>query len=153
MFSKTYRFPFDSKQPFGYIVGFTFQSLLALYLCKISAVFTAIGLGIFLLTLSVAEDINDDLISINKNAKNKKKRVLALKQLNEFVQYHSDAKQLSHEFLKFKLLFKLNFESLLLRLAHDFSNLFQPIFTVVFTWSTITICISLLLIQIDLVKC
>lgn len=72
-------------------------------ICMITAVFTAVGLGIFLLTISMAKDIKDGIIFINKNAKNKKKGVQAFKHLTEFIQYHSDAKQWILTFIKLTL--------------------------------------------------
>lgn len=114
----------------GYIVAITMQILLGMCLFKITAACMTVGFGTFLLTISMTSDIKNDLISINKKAKTKKKRASALKQLTELIQYHSHAKQL----------------------ANDFSNVFQPIFMVLFTWSVLTICTSMLLIQIDIVK-
>lgn len=90
-----YRFPFDSKQPMGYVIAFTLQVLLAMCLFTITAACIAVGFGTFLLTISVTKDIKDDFILINKIAKIKKKHAPALKRLTELIQYHSDAKQLS----------------------------------------------------------
>lgn len=47
---------------------------------------------------------------------------------------------------------ELHFQLFNFRLAHDFSDIFQPIFMCLFTWSAITISTSMLLIQIDIVK-
>lgn len=129
-FQTLYRFPFDSKQPMGYTIAITLQILLGMCLCTITAVCIAVGFGTFLLTISMTKDIKDDLILINKIAKIKKNRTPALKQLTELIRYHSKAKQL----------------------AHDFSDVFQPIFMVLFTWSILTMCTSMLLIQIDIVS-
>lgn len=89
-----YRFPFNSKQPLGYIVAFIAQNIVAFCLFTITSVCVAVGFGTFLLAISMTNDIRDDLSLINKNAKNKKKIGRALKQLGELIQYHSDAKQL-----------------------------------------------------------
>lgn len=38
------------------------------------------------------------------------------------------------------------------RLIHDFSKLYQPIYMVLFTWSLVTICSTLLLMHVQIVK-
>lgn len=70
------------------------QTLLAMSLFTITAACMAVGIGTFLLTISMTNDIKDDLFSINKNAKSKRKRSSALKQLSKLIQFHSDAKRL-----------------------------------------------------------
>lgn len=43
----------------------------------------------------------------------------------------------------------INFAS---RLINDFSNLFQPIFLAVFIWSTVAICVTMMMVQMEIVK-
>lgn len=62
---------------------------------SISGACIAVGFGTFLLSVTVTEDVKANLILFNKNAKSRKKRSQAFKQLAEHIQYHSDAKQLS----------------------------------------------------------
>lgn len=102
-----FRFPFDTKQPLGYSVASILQFLFTSCIFTITAVCVAVGLGTFLLAISLTKDIQNDFILINKNAKSKRKRGHALKQLSELIQYHASAKQLSEP-----LLFELHLYSM-----------------------------------------
>lgn len=102
-----FRFPFDTKQPLAYSVASILQFLFTACISTITAVCVAVGLGTFLLAISLTKDIQNDFILINKNAKSKRKRGHALKQLSELIQYHASAKQLSEP-----LLFELHLYSM-----------------------------------------
>lgn len=45
--------------------------------------------------ISLSEDVEIELISVNEAAKLKNNEIEILKKLSEFIQFHSDAKQLS----------------------------------------------------------
>lgn len=115
----------------------------------ISCILT-LGIGLFIFGLAFCDDIENDLNSI----KEKENRSKTVKQLSEFIRYHSESLQL----IVFCFFFNLSFEFYLysytsFRLINsDFSTIFQPIFLVLFLWSTITICSGMLVIQSELVE-
>lgn len=54
------------------------------------------GIGFSFFAIALAKDIKNDLRLLNICARNKEKRLQAVKQLNEFIKFHSTTKQLSN---------------------------------------------------------
>lgn len=93
-----FRFPFDANTPFGYFVAFSLQYIAFLnisYTCTITVCF---GAGGSLIMMSMAKDIKNDLFAINEAAATVENPTEVTHKLNEFIQFHSDAKQLSKTF-------------------------------------------------------
>lgn len=89
------RFPFDTDNPTGYLIAFSIQYILVLntilnVMCTLT--FTVSFFGIL---NALVKDIKGDLQSIDASAKIKTKRLLIVKQFNELIDLHSNAKQLS----------------------------------------------------------
>ena len=61
----------------------------------------SLGIGAYLIIVAGAEDANKNLILINKSAKNKQNPPKMLKKLNDYVQFHSNLKQLSNSTMFF----------------------------------------------------
>lgn len=94
------RFPFDWKNPLGYSIAIAVQYITAAYGLLFLASLVIFGMVTFFFANALIKDINGLLQTINKNAKVKKNRDRILKQLLEFIQYHSDVKQLcNHTFV------------------------------------------------------
>lgn len=88
------RFPFDWKNPLGYLFAVTIQCIIATYGLKFLAFSVSFEMGAYFFSNALTKDIIGLLKTINKSAKAKGSHTRILKQLTEFVQYHSDVKQL-----------------------------------------------------------
>lgn len=146
--------PFEWNNPVGYLFAFSFQCIAELVLLT-SATFDIIfAVEAFTMLISLAKDLSAELNSMKKINKRVSARIVLAKKFNEIVQFHSNAKQLSNCF-KFRYLIALISINLtcssLCRLVQHFSDLTEYIITVIFLWSTSTICGTLLMIQIEIV--
>lgn len=95
---KTPRFPFDTKNPIGFLVACSFQYTHLGYECFFISNLVTLGLGSFILALTAIKDLKGILRSMNDqctNNRSKRKRLEAYKHLREFVQMHSALKELS----------------------------------------------------------
>lgn len=86
-------------------------------------------LGAYLTAVSLTEDVNSDLFMIDESVKVKQPTVIILKQLSEFVRAHSAGK----------------------KLLETYSDVYDNILTVLFTWCMLTICIAMLMIEVEIV--
>lgn len=89
------RFPFDWRHPIGYFVAVILQFIPIAYHYTFVACEATFEGGLFAFTLSFTEDIRNDVKSLNENAKSQTNRFQTLKQISDFVQYHSTFKRLS----------------------------------------------------------
>lgn len=90
-------------------------------------------------------------------AKCKERQSKSFKRLSDFIRIHSTVKQLSNDvFVRIINIYSIKsgsiFEFISCRLFLDFSDIFQPIFMAIFTWSLMTICITMLMLQTEIVK-
>lgn len=89
------RFPFDAKNPIGYLFACALEYLLFLNMTITAVCSLTDGIGISLFLISVASDIEINLNYISESVKMKQNQVEILKQLSELIQFHSNAKQLN----------------------------------------------------------
>lgn len=89
------RFPFDWRNPIGYLVALTLQYTANVRFFKLVACLVATGLGAFSFELSMTTHVKTDLKLINESAKMKENRLSTLKRLSEFIEFHSRLKELS----------------------------------------------------------
>lgn len=107
-------------------------------------------MGAFWIAISMTKEIKRILHLVNDKAQAKKNQTNELMQLlSEYVDTHGISLQLTtnFSFVEFFLLFFYIF-----RLEHDFSDILQPIFMSLFTWSLFAISGALLMIQVEIVK-
>lgn len=90
------RFPFKWNNPLGYLIVFSIEYFAGLTsLCVVTCQTTFI-IGNSLMLISVAKIMKNDLLEIDAAAPATKENRLKLSnQLSQFVQLHSDTKQLS----------------------------------------------------------
>lgn len=88
------RFPFDSRNLIGYLmaVGLEYSANALLYFFNAGLV--PLAIGIFLFTLSMTEDIKNNLNSVNEMIKIKGTRPEIYKKITHSIRLHSKAKQL-----------------------------------------------------------
>lgn len=109
----------------------------------------SIGIGIFLFIITMVKDMKRTVKDLSKLSKTEP---LLKKQLYDFIEFHSIAKQLSSLSMNKnpnKDCFELNF---IYRLVRDASKLEQPMNMVVFTWSCAALGIAMLTIKMELVR-
>lgn len=90
------RYPFDWKNPLGYLVVVTHQYVVAGYCSKFlfCAASSAIGCCAFLISI-IRKQVKNDLKLINANAASDRNHSLTLKLVADFVGIHSFLKKLS----------------------------------------------------------
>lgn len=89
------RFPFDWKNPLGYLVAVYLQHAMIKYMFILISLLTSLGSGAFMFCLTALDDITDCLKSVNGYAKTKGKQSKAIERIAQYIQLHSDIKQLS----------------------------------------------------------
>lgn len=92
------RFPFDTKNPVGYFVACSLQYMHLGYEFFLLSNLTILGIGSFIMALTIIKDLKRILRAINAECSKKRskiKRLEALRHIREYVQMHSAVKQLS----------------------------------------------------------
>ena len=117
------------------------------------------GIGASGIALTLAKDMKGFLHSINVNVRNDGKREHILKRFIGFIQTHAANKGLSTFDVKAFEFFKNSFQNIqyffscvCFRAGRIFSDIYQPLFAVLFAWSLGTICGSMLMIQMEIVE-
>lgn len=93
--SAHFRFPFDTKYPFGYLIGIFIQYILVMYASFIMACSASIGIGSYLLVILAVKDMKHILRAINKQTKIKSEQSKISELFTEFIGLHSVMKQFS----------------------------------------------------------
>lgn len=99
--TQIHRCPFDTKNPFGYLVAVIPQTILASYHFYFTGTITAFGIGTYLFLFSPIADIRSGLTPTDEKTKMEKSRLRDMKHLCEFIEIHAASKQLSHKILSF----------------------------------------------------
>lgn len=125
----------------------------ALYYYILITVTISFPIGFHLHAVALSKDVECILKAINKNAKTKNKRLEVLKQIHDFVDLHSDLKQLSHssDWSSAGVVNKSNLK-FHCRIISEFSHIYQFIVTAFFGVSFVTICAVMLMIQVEIVE-
>lgn len=133
------------------MVGCALQYICFTYAVMFFANIMCFGIGMSLFIQSSITDIQCHLKLLNKSIKSKDHRLVLIKQIRDFIQYYSDAKQLSE--FKFVPLIEFQYSIFFIfRMVRDFLVIIQPMLMVTIGYSFITICSVFLIIQAELVK-
>lgn len=102
------RFPFNWRNPFGYLIAASIQCIEVLNSLTFVACMISLGVGAFLFAVAGAKAATIILKEINENAKSKNKNKLEnrqriLKQLAAYIQFHWSLKKFSSNFKKFHI--------------------------------------------------
>lgn len=159
------RFPFDWRNPIGYLIVVTFEYIIYFYVCLIIACILGLEIGAYLFGISATKDIQRILHIIKINYEAQKYGIQAsdlMKLFAEFINVHGSVKQLSTVsiFQKFVWvrLYRFIFRSFIMnfrvfsRLVHDFSGIFQPMCMLLVTWCLVGLSVALLVIQVEIVE-
>lgn len=98
----------------------------------------------YLMMNAMIEDLmSNNIYFINEILKTKKNRMKTIEQLQKFLEYHSNVKQLSaHHLNVIEIISRVNF-----RAMANFSVIFELIMMAFMSWSLIAVCNILLFIQ------
>lgn len=100
------RYPFNTKNPLGFLFAATIQYVMLLNVWFFVACLISTGIGCFLFVLSLVDDTKVCLRSLNKSAKTPGIPSIHLKKYLKFIQLHSNTKQLrSNKILTFPVNF------------------------------------------------
>lgn len=138
------RFPFDWRSPSGYLVAFSLEVVLEFFVCLNCAINLSFAVGSCLFMIAFANDIKSELNALN-DTKNPKMRT------HQIIKIHSTAIQLS-TFFKFIYIRISIFCGFFCRFVSNFTATFKMIYTFDFLWTMITICDTLLMLQMILVQ-
>lgn len=83
------RFPFDWKNPKGFLVAFAVEYILELNMLFFSICALCFGIGFYILIAAFTNDLKNDLTSFMAYSKSKRNRIRILKQLISFIQFQS----------------------------------------------------------------
>lgn len=153
-----WRFPFDWKSSCGYLIAVGIQCAIMLYATMLGVCIIAFPVGSYLYVMAMVKCINKMLITINQLTKDHRKKYRIFQQLVEFIQFHTYVKQLSVscecEIFFFTAVVKLIFfcSNLFRIIIAGFWDVFKHICNLLFIWSLVTVCGTLLLVQTELVR-
>lgn len=88
-------YPFNWKNPYGYLIAVISQCIVALNLLHYVSCFVSIALGAYFYAKSLNGFMEDDLQSINEMVKQKKTKTDFIEPFSSFICTHADIKQLS----------------------------------------------------------
>lgn len=88
------RFPFEWKNPLGYLIAIGIQYAITAYGVLIGACIISLGIGSFLYVIASTKCIRGNLFAINRCTNDSDKQHI-WDQFIEFIQYHSRVKQFS----------------------------------------------------------
>lgn len=90
------RFPFDSKNPIGYLIAVSVQAQVILVQLRHIQCFLTLGFAGLLFAFSIVEDIKDNLNEFNKMAKTRRSQSSkTMEQLTKIICYHINLRELS----------------------------------------------------------
>lgn len=155
-------YPLIGKNLRGFFVAISLQYVTITYFYLFVASFSSFGIGSYLVFTGTAKEIRIQLSSFSNNGKTKRTERESFMQLKNFVESFSQLKQLSDGEWCCNFVLNWNFnsyyENCLYFSLHNFRNtanlskLFQPIFMVLFAWSILSICFSMLMFQKNIVQ-
>lgn len=151
---KSRRFPFDWQNPTGFLAAFLLIYIFQLNVMVLITYGLAFEICLYKLITSFTEDIKSDLFALNEIVKSGLHPAKLFKQLFEFIEFHSAVKRFKlkrtskHIFEHFKV--KKNSAY---RYLSNWSKFSQPVFMVAVVINIVTICVTLLSMQIELVSC
>lgn len=90
-----HRFPFNWKNPVGFLVAISIQYTITAYGLTFCACVFGLAVGCFLYVIALNKIIKASLFNFSQNTRAKIDQIILLEQLIEFIELHSGAKQLS----------------------------------------------------------
>lgn len=95
LFSLFERLPFDCNCPFGYLIAIILQWIAVTFVQFTVMILTAVGITLYPFGIALTEDNESILHMIDRDAKVKATRLQIYQKFTEFIDLHSNTKQLS----------------------------------------------------------
>ena len=152
----SFSWPFDWNTLVGYVFAlfFEFLTIMNIEFCIIPTL--GLFIGVCWLSIAFAKDITRDLSLMSTNEatiQNQRSRLKFEKHFCEVIQAYSDARQLNRENIKLKRFpEKTSNFCFFFSLIDEVNRIFEFFPTGLILWSLLAHCVSLLLIEIQLVK-
>lgn len=153
------RFPFEWKNPFGFLIAFALQYIMLSFALKIGVCVLALAIGLYVYAMAAAKCINKNLLDISRSCRLngvgiESDRKIIWDRLVGHIEYDSSMKRWAMRrnlFLSLKLINDrlLRFS---IRLVNDFSYIYKHFITILFSWSLTSICGAMLAVQVQVVK-
>ena len=150
------RFPFDWKNPVGYLIAVVLEYIIVSLALRYMGCFLGYGFGGYFFVMAIAKDLKSFVKSIGKSAKKCQSTTSEqkiLQNLCEFIRLHTSVKKLMKNLTSNNIFFWADnsiFQPFFFRTLRDFTKIYKTILTVVFLGCTAAICLELLMIQLDL---
>lgn len=148
--------PFNWKSPLGYLVAYSIEFTSAFFLLRVFACTLGFFTASCEILIGFAEDIKQQIHGLNQINDIRKAQAEFLEKFHEFIQLDSSAKQFSANYWirrwRSKVYKILTWFLIIFRLTQKLSNIYQLIITAYFVWSILTICSTLLMVQMSLVE-
>ena len=90
-------FPFDSHSPIGYLIAFILECIILWHCFCLSLSTINYSIGIYQFAIASTKELKNYLDRIKENAKIKSKQFAMEKNITEFIESQTMAKQLSHD--------------------------------------------------------
>lgn len=151
------RLPFDWKNPVGYLIAVLCQCTLLINAFRYVACLMTLGIASYIYTFKLLDEALRILPAINdsvKKSKTHQQQQHTFKLLVNFIRLHADIKQLSelHSISMadqcWRYIFVLIYD---FRLVREGTYLYDVILTAAFAGSTVAMCISMLMIEMEMV--
>lgn len=88
-----FRFPFDWRNPHGYLIAFSLSYVLHINVCKFLVYEVSSGAAIYMLVTSLIKDIKKNLIAFSVQVKLESNHVLLAKSFFDAIHFHSRVKR------------------------------------------------------------
>lgn len=160
MFIYLFRFPFDWKNPRGYLIALILTYLLHRNLVYFLVCMLNNGIGGFMLTISLTKEIKTDLSSFSTLVKSDPNPMMYFKPLYDLIDFHSTLKRCARakknsNFIvcqktnSFNCIQTIN---ILCRYFSNVSKIFEPILMTLIAANFITLCVAMLSMKIGMVR-
>lgn len=145
-----FRFPFNWKTPFGYLVAYILNCCATFCVIYGHYMVFCFLIGSSWLTITCVKDITNDLNNLTVKRLTHESQQQLKRSLINIIQFHSDAKQLIYIGLNtVTVIEEFLFYS---RLVDDFNGIYEYITTTYFLWTLLAIASMLLTLQMQLVR-
>lgn len=91
------RLPFNWRTPFGYLIAFSIQYVTVHNMAQIFACYVNFFFGLYQMLMSLVEDIKSELTILCEPADTNNHPIDVKQKLSEFIEFHSEVKQLSKQ--------------------------------------------------------
>lgn len=89
------RFPFDWKNPIGFLVAVILQTIMISYPLRYMSCYTRLALGSYLFAITFVRDTIDEANDFSDSLRKSRSKLNAYKKISEIIQVHAEGKRSS----------------------------------------------------------